>query len=87
MLWHVEESDNGVTYVVRLGLEVDYNYLYARFEAAAVGKIYDYDKSIQGEISGIVGVNVTDNVRFEVAGNYFTEWEEYYFTGGVSVGF
>lgn len=85
--YEVKESEDGVTFAIRIGLEVDHALLYARLEAGAVGEIYDYDDSIQAEIGGIVGVNVTENLRFEVAANYFSEWEEYYLTGGVSVGF
>lgn len=85
--YEVKESEDGITFAARFGLELDYNLLYARFEIAAIGEIYDNDDSIQAEISGVAGINITEELRIEAAANYFSEWEEYYLTGGISIGF
>lgn len=80
----VDESEDGFTYVARLGLESNLHPVYLRIEASIVGEIYDYDDGPQAELAAIAGVNITKNFRLDVAGNYLTEWEEYYLTTGVT---
>ncbi|MGN0844027.1 MAG: hypothetical protein ACI4QT_02250 [Kiritimatiellia bacterium] len=79
-------DEDGISWIARLGLEGTLYPVYLRLELSALGEIYDSD-SVQAEILAMVGVNLTDHIRFEVAGDYFTDWEEYYITAGLSVGF
>ncbi len=82
----IDEEDDGFSWIARLGLEGTLYPVYLRLELSAVGEIYDSD-SVQAEILAMVGVNLTESLRFEVAGDYFTDWEEYYITAGLSLGF
>lgn len=79
-------DEDGISWIARLGLEGTLYPVYLRLELSAVGEIYDSD-SVQAEILAMAGVNLTDHIRFEVAGDYFTDWKEYYITAGLSVGF
>ena len=84
--WHEKYSDDGFAFVGRVGIELNPEPLYVRLEAAYFTKIYDEDDA-QAELNAIVGLNLTDNLRLDVAGTYFTDWEQYYITGGVTIGF
>ncbi len=80
---HVKESDDGFAFVARAGLELNASPMYVRLEGGYLSELYGDDA--QAELNAIVGVNVTDNLRMEIAGTYFTEWEEYYATAGLSL--
>lgn len=87
-LYTYEDSydDDGISWIARFGFEGNLDPFYLRMEVSIVGEIYDTD-SVQAEIFAMAGVNLTDHIRLELAGDYFTEWEEYYITAGLSVGF
>lgn len=85
--YDLNTQDDGVTYIVRCGADVNYYSLAARFEGSLLGKVYDdyYDEEQQFELLAIIGWNITDWLRIEVAYDYFTEWKEYYLTGGITL--
>ena len=81
--WHDKIDEDGFAFVGRLGVEFKADPMYARFEAGLVTKVYDGDNA-QAELNAVVGTHVTEGMRLEVAGTYYTDWEEYYIMGGLT---
>ena len=75
------EKDDGMAVVARAGVEVCPDPFYVRADASWISDVYGDDA--QFRLSGALGVKATDDVRLDLAGHYFTEWEEYY----VMIGF
>lgn len=75
------EKDDGVAVVARAGVEVRPDPFYVRADASWISDVYGDDA--QFRLSGTVGVEATDDVRMDLTGHYFTEWEEWY----VMIGF
>ena len=69
-------SDDGVAVVARAGIECKPDPFYARADASWISDVYGDDA--QFRLSGTVGVEATDDVRLDLTGHYFTEWDEYY---------
>lgn len=80
---HSSDSDDGTAFVGRLGLDMDFSPIYGRIEAAYLTKMYREGKS-QCELNAILGVKVTDSLRVDLSGTYFTDWKEYYITAGLT---
>lgn len=82
-------EDDGVTYIIRCGANLNYYSLFARFEGSLFGEVYKEsfigDDGHQFELLAVVGCYITDWLRIEVAYDYFTEWKEYYLTGGITL--
>ena len=70
------EKDDGVAVVARAGVEVRPDPFYVRADASWISDVYGDDA--QFRLSGAVGVEATDDVRLDLTGHYFTEWDEYY---------
>jgi hypothetical protein len=79
-------DDDGFAFVGRGGLEWNAEPAYARLEAGVVSEVYDGDGT-QAELNAIVGATVADNLRVELSGTYFTEWEDYYILVGTTFHF
>ena len=75
---------DGFAFVGRGGIEWNAEPAYARLEAALVSEVYDGDGA-QAELNAIVGAMVTDNLRLELSGTYFTEWTDYYILAGATI--
>ena len=84
----IEIDDDGSGFVGRLGVELNLHPLYARVEGAFVSKVHDdawwFEEKNQAEINAIVGAHITDSVRLDFSGTYFTKWEEYFILGGAT---
>lgn len=76
-------KSDGCAFVGRGGVEWNPEPVYARLEAAVVSEVYDGDGT-QAELNAIVGATVADNLRVELSGTYFTEWEDYYILVGTT---
>ena len=76
-------KDDGVAVIVRAGIEVKPEPFYARADASWISDVYGDDS--QFRLSGTVGVEATDDVRFDLTGHYFTEWDEYYVLFGITL--
>jgi len=74
-------KDDGVAVVARAGLEIQPDPYYVRADASWISDVYGDDA--QFRLSGTIGVEATDDVRMDLTGHYFTEWEEWY----VMIGF
>ena len=70
------EKDDGMAVIVRAGLEFNPAPFYARADVSWISDVYGDDA--QCLLSGVVGVKATDDVRFDLSGRYYAEWEEYY---------
>lgn len=83
----IEIDEDGTAFIGRLGFEwKPAAQLYFRAEAAWMTKLYDdSEEKAQAELNAIVGFLVTENLRLDVAGTYYTEWEEYYITVGGTI--
>lgn len=69
-------KDDGVAVVARAGVELKPDPFYVRADASWISDVYGDDA--QFRLSGTVGVEATDDVRLDLTGHYFTEWDEYY---------
>ncbi len=69
-------KDDGVAVVARAGLEIKPDPFYVRADVSWISDVYGDDDQVR--LSGTVGVEATDDVRLDLTGHYFTEWEEYY---------
>jgi hypothetical protein len=69
-------KDDGTAVVARAGVEFSPEPFYARADASWISDVYGNDA--QFRLSGTLGVEATDDVRVELTGHYFTEWDEYY---------
>ena len=67
---------DGMAIIVRAGLEFNPDPFYARADVSWISDVYGDDA--QCLLSGVVGVKATDDVRFDLSGRYYAEWEEYY---------
>ena len=76
--YHEDWDDDGVTFLLRAGLDLRLDLVYARFDASYIGEIYDEDDHGQFLLSGDLGVHVVPMVRIDVFGHYFTEYKSYY---------
>lgn len=76
-------DSDGFAFVGRGGIEWNAEPAYARLEAGVVSELYD-DDDTQAELNAIVGATVADNLRVELSGTYFTEWEDYYILVGTT---
>ena len=74
-------KDDGAAVVARAGLELRPDPFYVRADVSWISDVYGDDAQLR--LSGTVGVEATEDVRMDLTGHYFTEWEEYY----VLVGF
>lgn len=74
-------KDDGGAVVARAGLEIKPDPFYVRADASWISDVYGDDA--QCRLSGTVGVKATEDVRADLTGHYFTEWDEWY----VLVGF
>ena len=79
----MEDNDDGVAFVGRVGVEFSPDPFYARLEASYVSELYEDDA--QAELSAMIGAKVTNNIRIDLSGSYFTDWKEYYVCAGFSV--
>lgn len=77
-------DDDGFAFVGRGGIEWNAEPVYARLEAAVVSELYDGDGT-QAELNAIVGATIANNLRVELSGTYFTEWEDCYILGGMTM--
>ncbi len=85
---HVYREDwdeDGVTFLLRAGLDLRLDIVYARFDASYIGEIYDEDDGGQFLLSGDLGVYVVPMVRIDFFGHYFTEYKSYYIGIGATV--
>ena len=77
-------ENDGFAFVGRGGIEWNAEPAYARLEAGFVSEVYDGDGA-QAELNAIVGAMVAKNLRLELSGTYFTEWEDYYILAGTTI--
>lgn len=90
--WHeeasgrIEEPEDGTAFVARAGLEgKPIPQIYIRLEASFLSKVYDEEEEkAQAELNTILGFEVAKDIRFDLAGTYFTNWKEYYITAGLT---
>ena len=85
--YHEEWDEDGVTFLARAGLDIRADFLYARFDAGYIGKIYDTDEDNQVMLSGDLGFYLFPSVpslRLDFFGHYFTEYKSFY--AGVGLG-
>jgi hypothetical protein len=69
-------KDDGAAVVARAGVEYRPEPFYVRADVSWISDVYGNDA--QFRLSGTIGVEATDDVRAELTGHYFTEWDEYY---------
>ena len=82
--YHTTWDDDGATYIVRAGIDVRSDALYARADAGYIGEVYDDDDGGQFLISGDLGVTIIPQLRIDAFGHYFTEYKSFYFGIGVT---
>ena len=82
--YHEEWDEDGVTFLVRAGLDIRADVLYVRLDASYIGEIYDDDDKGQFLLSGDLGAYILPNVRLDLFGHYFTEYESYYIGVGAT---
>ena len=75
--YHAEWDDDGVTFLFRAGLDLRFDFFYARFDANYIGEIYDQDDKGQVLLSGDVGFHFTPRFRVDLFGHYFTEYKSF----------
>ena len=80
--WEEKVKDHGSAFVGRVGVELFPNPMYFRAEASWVSELYEDDA--QAELEAIGGINLSPNVRLDIAGTYYTEWKDYYVTAGLT---
>ena len=85
----IELDDDGFGFVGRLGLEFNPRPLYVRLEGAFVSKMHKgedmwFEDKGQAELNAILGANVTDSLRIDISGTYFTHWKDYYVMAGLT---
>ena len=80
-------DEDGVTFLLRAGLDIRADLLYARFDASYIGEIYDEDDGGQFLLSGDVGFHLVPQVRLDFFGHYFTEYKSFYVGIGATVAF
>ncbi len=78
-------EEHGATYLFRAGVDFREGHLYARFDAGFIGQIYDDDDSGQVVLNGDCGIYLCPEVRAEVFGHYFTEYQSHYIGIGLTV--
>ena len=83
--YHEEWDEDGATFLVRAGIDLRLNPLYARFDASYIGEIYDTDDGGQFLLSGDLGIHLLPQVRLDCFGHYFTEYKSYYVGIGATV--
>lgn len=81
MHWSDSYDDDGASYVIRAGLELYLDPLYAKAEASYMGEVYEGDDG-QCQYLAILGMNLMNGWRIEAAGCYYDEWEECFYTLG-----
>ena len=83
--YYEEWDEDGVTFLLRAGLDIRADLLYARFDASYIGEIYDEDDGGQFLLSGDVGFHIIPVVRLDFFGHYFTEYKSFYVGIGATV--
>jgi hypothetical protein len=83
--YHEDWDDDGITFLLRAGLDLRLDILYARFDASYIGEIYDEDDGGQFLLSGDLGVHIVPIVRLDLFGHYFTEYKSFYVGIGATV--
>ncbi len=78
-------DEDGITFLLRVGLDLRLDIVYARFDANYIGEIYDEDDGGQFLLSGDLGVYVLPRLRIDLFGHYFTEYKSYYIGIGATV--
>lgn len=76
-------SEDGVTFVGRVGADIRWNYFYSRLEAGYMGEIYDSDDGGQFEIVTTVGFYLCEGLRVDLNASYYTEYESLLTTAGL----
>ena len=86
--YHDDWEEDGVTYLLRAGLDIRANLVYLRVDAGYIGEIYDIDDKGQFLLTGDLGVYFIPTVpalRADVFGHYFTEYKSFYIGVGVTL--
>ncbi len=83
--YHEDWDEDGVTFLLRAGLDLRLDIFYARFDASYIGEIYDEDDQGQFLLSGDLGIHLIPMVRLDLFGHYFTEYESFYIGIGATV--
>ena len=82
---HDDWEEDGITFLLRAGLDLRLDIVYVRFDASYIGEIYDEDDGGQFLLSGDLGVHILPMLRLDVFGHYFTEYKSYYIGIGATV--
>ncbi len=82
---HDDWEEDGITFLLRAGLDLRLDIVYVRFDANYIGEIYDEDDGGQFLLSGDLGVHILPMLRLDVFGHYFTEYKIYYIGIGATV--
>ena len=77
-------EEHGATYLLRAGVDFRAAPFYARLDVSYIGAIYDDDDNGQLYLSGDLGVHFCPEVRADVFGHYFTEYESFYLGVGLT---
>ena len=83
--YHEEWDEDGITFLLRAGLDIRADFVYARFDASYIGEIYDTDDQGQFLLSGDLGFHILPMLRLDCFGHYFTEYKSFYVGVGATV--
>ena len=83
--YHDDWDDDGITFLLRAGLDLRLDIVYVRFDASYIGEIYDEDDQGQFLLSGDLGCQILPMLRLDCFGHYFTEYKSYYVGVGATV--
>ncbi len=77
------ESKDGTAFVARAGMEFNFAPFFATAECGWMTKLYKDEDEAQVVLAGRLGFSITESCRIDAGVDYYTEWEDIFFSAGL----